>query len=68
LTLQNPHSIRAALAAGAIPPPLFFERGLSRERLGSGKRDLERRPLEHQKRTRAQEAGALIRDQEQAIT
>jgi hypothetical protein len=28
LTLQNPASIRAAMAAGAIPPPLFFERCL----------------------------------------
>jgi hypothetical protein len=26
LTLQHPASIRAAIAAGAIPPPLFFER------------------------------------------
>ena len=25
LTLQNPPSIRAAMAAGAIPPPRFFE-------------------------------------------
>jgi len=26
LTLQNAPSIRAPMAAGAIPPPLFFER------------------------------------------
>jgi len=26
LTLQGMASIRAAMAAGAIPPPLFFER------------------------------------------
>src|SRR5215213_5872991 len=26
LTVQRVHSIRAALAAGAIPPPQFFER------------------------------------------
>jgi hypothetical protein len=26
LTLQNPPSITAPMAAGAIPPPLFFER------------------------------------------
>jgi hypothetical protein len=26
LTLPDPPSIRAPMAAGAIPPPLFFER------------------------------------------
>jgi len=36
LTLQNPPSIRAAMAAGVIPPPLFFERSLPCERIGSG--------------------------------
>jgi ribosomal protein S20 len=29
------------MAAGAIPPPLFFERSLPRERIGSGNRGLE---------------------------
>jgi hypothetical protein len=40
LTLHNPPSIRAAMAAGVIPPPLFFERSLPCERIGSGNRDL----------------------------
>jgi hypothetical protein len=35
LTLASPPSIRAALAAGAIPPPLFFgRRRVPPERIG----------------------------------
>jgi hypothetical protein len=36
LTLLRHASIRAAMAAGAIPPPLFFERRRPIEHLGSG--------------------------------
>jgi len=36
LTLQNPPSIRAPMAAGAILPPLFLWGQPSREHFGSG--------------------------------
>jgi hypothetical protein len=45
LTLQNPPSIRAPMAAGAIPPPLFFERSQPREHIGSRHRSLKDVPF-----------------------
>jgi hypothetical protein len=47
LTLQGMASIRAAMAAGAIPPPLFFER----RRYLDGKL-AERMEKHHQRRSR----------------